>query len=79
MPTKWLPRIQCLFNAMMYKMWATDTKTGKALLSFERELAASESESRYVSCLHSASGETSVMKASLQEHKSLEEVGRQLL
>lgn len=35
MPTKWLPRTQCLFIAMMYKLHATNTKTEKTLLHFE--------------------------------------------
>jgi hypothetical protein len=34
-PTKWLPRTQCLFDAVMYKLCASDTKTEKTPLSFE--------------------------------------------
>jgi hypothetical protein len=28
-PTKWLPRTQCVLNAMMYKLRASDTETDK--------------------------------------------------
>ena len=35
-PTKWLPRAQSLFNAVMYSLCATDTKTEKTVLSFEQ-------------------------------------------